>query len=84
MIRGLKGAAFCCFDRSSGHMEPSLAALFVPLATSRLVLEPVAERHAEAMFAVLGDAALYRYMPSEAASLPVTVREDRSRSRAEA
>jgi RimJ/RimL family protein N-acetyltransferase len=55
-----------------------LEAVFVPLVTGRLVLEPIAERHAEAMFAVLCDESLYRYMPSEA---PKSLGELRDRYR---
>ena len=36
------------------------------LATSELVLEPLVTAHAEAMFDVLGDPALYRYIDEAA------------------
>ena len=38
---------------------------FSEIQTHRLLLEPIAERHAQAMFEVLDDPTLYRYMPSE-------------------
>lgn len=38
---------------------------FIAIRTARLLLEPIAEGHAEGMFRVLDDPSLYRYMPSE-------------------
>jgi len=38
---------------------------FVAIRTARLLLEPIAAGHAEAMFRVLDDRSIYRYMPSE-------------------
>jgi RimJ/RimL family protein N-acetyltransferase len=38
---------------------------FIVIRTTRLLLEPIAEGHAEGMFRVLDDPSLYRYMPSE-------------------
>ena len=38
---------------------------FVAIRTARLLLEPITAGHAEAMFRVLDDPSLYRYMPSE-------------------
>jgi RimJ/RimL family protein N-acetyltransferase len=39
--------------------------LFVAIRTTRLILEPITEDHAEVMFRLLDDPSLYRYMPSE-------------------
>ncbi len=36
-----------------------------PLGTARLLLEPLLPRHAERLYPLLGDAALYRYIPQE-------------------
>ncbi len=38
---------------------------FIVLRTARLLLEPITEDHAEAMFGVLDDPSLYHYTPSE-------------------
>ena len=47
-------------------MTPSPASpLFVAIRTTRLLLEPITEAHAEGMLLVLDDPSLYRYMPSE-------------------
>src|SRR5882672_11356745 len=48
------------------------------LATSRLLLEPLTAGHAEALFALLSDAALYTYLPGEP---PVSVEALRERYR---
>jgi len=52
-----------------------LAVPFISIHTTRLTLEPVAERHADAMFAVLDDPQLYRYMLSEIPDSLTSLRE---------
>jgi len=44
---------------------PTTSLLFVEMRTTRLLLEPITEAHAEMMFPVLDEPSLYRYMPSE-------------------
>jgi [ribosomal protein S5]-alanine N-acetyltransferase len=46
-------------------MSESARVPFVAIRTSRLLLEPVSDEHAEGMFGVLDDPSLYRYMASE-------------------
>ena len=49
--------------------------LFVTIGTTRLLLEPITEGHAEAMFSVLDDPPLYRYMLSEIPTNRASLRE---------
>lgn len=60
-------------------MNPSPASVpFIAIGTARLLLEPIAEGHAEGMFRVLDDPSLYRYMVSE---IPTTLAWLRARYR---
>jgi [ribosomal protein S5]-alanine N-acetyltransferase len=49
--------------------------MFVPIRTTRLLLEPISEGHADVMFGVLADPSLYRYMASEIPTSPAWLRE---------
>jgi RimJ/RimL family protein N-acetyltransferase len=48
--------------------------LFVPLRSARLTLERIGPHHADAMFDILNDASLYRYMRSEVPESRATLR----------
>lgn len=61
-------------------MMPSPTSLpFTVIGTARLLLEPIAEGHAEDMFGVLDDPSLYHYMASE---IPTSLARLRERYRA--
>lgn len=55
--------------------SPTASLPFIVIRSARLLLEPITEGHAEAMFRVLNDPSLYDYMPSEAPASPEWLRE---------